>query len=101
MPPTDVLYKLGALEALATLGLKTAGDEPTQTPFPTKNPGINAEALAARLQQEDDKPSRSIPHNSFYNPLDRPVSWSSPVSLSGVDAGAPVMGIMTPNSPGA
>jgi len=93
-------YKQGVAQALQDLGLKVAAEaEEKGTPYPTKSPNINAERLAAMLQQQDDQPERVYPENKRYHQFGRPVSWGSSIDLTGVDQGQQVAGVMVPSSP--
>jgi hypothetical protein len=95
-------YKQGVDQALRDLGLKTAAPveaEEKGTPFPEKSPRINAERLAAILQQQDDTPERVYPENKRYHQFGRPVSWGHSIDLTGLDQGQQVAGVMVPSSP--
>lgn len=93
-------YKQGVAQALNDLGFKTAAEaEEKGTPYPTKSPNINAERLAAMLQQQDDQPERVYPENKRYHQFGRPVSWGHSIDLTGLDQGQQVAGVMVPSSP--
>jgi len=91
------LYKYGVQQALRDLGFDAERHE-KGTPFPTKSPRIGAERLADMLQQENDVPERIAPENRQPNVLGRPVSWSSPVNLRGLDTGHNTAGLLVPYS---
>ena len=91
-------YQLGQSAALTNLGFKSAADfGNTDTPYPHKSPQIPAERIALLLQQQDDVPRRQTADNKGAGKWDRPVSWSSPVNLSGLDTGAGTAGLITPS----
>jgi hypothetical protein len=93
----DRFYKLGATAAMKLLGMvRQDGDDRHGTPFPEKSPTINAEALAKRLQEDDDSPSFVSPENAFHRDLGRPVTWGSSAH---VDENQPNAGIMLPSNP--
>jgi hypothetical protein len=100
----DLFYKKGAYAALRALGFKTAAaeeyDEEEQgTPFPEKSLNINAERLAQRLRDEDEGEHEQIaPENASYT-WDRPVTWQSPINVSGFESGGGVGGLHLPGSP--
>ena len=96
------LYKYGVFKALQDLGFKTAEMEEQQgTPYPSKSELIPAERLAQQLEQLDEEGGSSVyPENRSHSKWDRPVTWSSPVDLSGVEAGhSGSVGMMHPSSP--
>lgn len=94
------VYRLGQDAALALIGLKEAEDlSGTSTPFPHKSQSIPAERIARALQQLDDVPEHIPADNRGAGRWDRPVSWNSPVNLSGLDAGEAIGGIITPSNP--
>lgn len=95
------LYKHGVYQALQNLGFKNAAAEEQQgTPYPTKSELIPAERLAQTLEQLDETGSDIYPENRSHPKWDRPVTWSSPVDLSGVEAGhSGAVGMMHPASP--
>lgn len=71
-------------------------DDRYGTPFPEKSPTINAEALARRLQEDDDSPKRISPENAFHRDLGRPVTWGQ---SSHIDENHPTTGLMLPSNP--
>jgi hypothetical protein len=95
-------YKQGVYRALADLGFKAAAapamgkTELSGTPYPEKSPNINAERLAKTLQQEDDAPTKISPENGRRFDGDRPITWSAPTNLSGLDLGQGVSGMVLP-----
>lgn len=97
------LYKKGAYAALADLGFKLAeeyDEEEQGTPFPEKSKTIGAERLADMLRQNDsdDEGSEIIaPENPSYT-WDRPVTWQSPINVSGFQGGGGVGGLFLPGS---
>lgn len=98
----SLAYKLGQDTALAAVGLKEAADfGGTSTPFPSKSQGIPAERFARALQQLDDAPEHIPADNRGAGKWDRPVSWNSPVNLSGLDAGEAIGGVLVPGNPRA
>lgn len=97
---TSLAYKLGQDTALAALGYKNAAElSATTSPYPAKSPHIPAERIAQMLQQLDDAPSHIPADNRGAGRWDRPVSWNSPVNLSGLDAGEATAGMMVPGNP--
>lgn len=98
----DVIYKKGAYAALSDLGFKLAeeyDEEEQGAPFPEKSETINAERLAKMLRdsEEDDEQEPIAPENPNYS-WDRPVTWQSPINLSGLDAGGGAPGVMLPGN---
>ena len=93
-------FKEGVAQALRDHGFKVAEDFEEGTPYPDKNPVINAEALALRLREDaeeyDEESREAIPADNPSYTWDRPVTWQSPVNLSGLDSGAGASGISTP-----
>lgn len=99
----DLFYRKGAYAALAKLGFSTGeyDEEEQGTPFPEKSPNINAERLAERLRNEAEDESEPItPENPSYT-WDRPVTWQSPINVSGFESGGGVAGLYLPGSPTA
>lgn len=93
-------YKQGVDQALRDLGFKTASEaEEKGTPYPSKSPNINAERLAAILQQQDDEPESVYPENRRYRQFGKPVSWGHSIDLTGLDQGQQVAGVIVPTSP--
>ena len=101
----DLFYKKGAYAALTDLGFKVAAEEYDEeeqgTPFPEKSLNINAERLAQRLRNEDEDEKPPIaPENPSYS-WDRPITWQSPINVSGFESGGGVGGLFLPGSPRA
>jgi hypothetical protein len=100
----NLFYKKGAYAALADLGFKLAEEyeeEEQGAPFPEKSETINAERLAKMLRESEEEEKEPIaPENPNYS-WDRPVTWQSPINLSGLDAGGGAPGVMLPGSPRA
>lgn len=97
----NTFYRRGAYAALAKLGFAADDyDEEEQgTPFPEKSPAINAERLAERLRNEEDEDVETIaPENASYT-WDRPVTWQSPINVSGFESGGGVAGVYMPGNP--
>lgn len=99
----DLFYKVGAYKALIDLGFKVAADEYDEeeqgTPYPEKSPNINAERLAQRLRDDEEEEAEPIsPENPSYT-WDRPVTWQSPINVSGFESGGGVGGLFLPGSP--
>jgi hypothetical protein len=99
----NLFYKKGAYAALADLGFKLAeeyDEEEQGAPFPEKSETINAERLAKMLREsdEEDETEPVAPENPNYS-WDRPVTWQSPINLSGMDSGGGAPGVMLPGSP--
>jgi hypothetical protein len=101
----DFLYKKGAYKALTDLGFKLAeeyDEEEQGAPFPEKSETINAERLARMLRDSDEEEKENkepiAPENPNYA-WDRPVTWQSPINLSGLDGGGGSPGVMLPGSP--
>lgn len=88
-------------QALRDLGFKVATDEQDAmgTPFPSKSKSINAERFAEILQQQDDQADRVYPENGRHDRWGKPVSWGHSISLTGLDEGQPVAGIIVPSNP--
>jgi hypothetical protein len=96
----SLAYKFGQDAALTTLGFKEAADfGGTSTPYPHKSQQIPAERIARALQQLDDEPEHIPADNRGAGKWDRPVSWNSPVNLSGLDTGEGTGGIIAPGNP--
>lgn len=95
------LYKHGVYTALQDLGFKNAAVEEQQgTPYPSKSELIPAERLAQQLEQLDEEGSEVYPENNSHSKWNRPVTWSSPIDISGVEAGhSGAVGMMHPSSP--
>ena len=95
-------YIKGIEAALKDVGFKDAAihDELTKgTPYPTKTKSIQAERLADMLQEDDTETMQVSPDNTHRVQWNKPVTWSAPVDLGGLDEGQPVAGIIAPSSP--
>ena len=64
-----------------------------------KSKSIHAERLADLLQQDDTEIMRISPDNTFRTRWNKPITWSAPVDLAGMDEGQPIAGIIPPSSP--
>lgn len=96
------LYKEGVAQALRAVGIKVAEDLDAEgTPYPDKHLVINAEALAQRLRQDaddDEGVGENIRAENASYAWDRPVTWSAPTNLSGLNSGQGTPGMMTPGN---
>ncbi|MAG64373.1 MAG: hypothetical protein CMK74_00635 [Pseudomonadales bacterium] len=97
---TTEAYKEGALKALDDLGLNM---EEVRSPYPRKNPELPAERLTELLQEDNEEdviPKHIPPENkrTEYR-ANKPVSWGSPIDLSGMSQGQRIPGLLVPGSP--
>lgn len=100
MSPSYIKGIEAALEKFGFLTPQQGSSAETHgNPFPSKAKTIQAERLADLLQNDDTESLRPSPDNTTASRYNKPVTWSSPVNLAGVDEGQPVAGILVPSNP--